>query len=323
MHIVIPEDYQDCVRHLECFTKLSDHTVTIINEPITSIQEQIQQFKNAQVIVTIRERTKISSELLAALPQLKLISQIGKINTHLDLLACKKYGVRISEGVGTGASTAELTILLTLAALRNLVPEVNRLKNGLWQGYLGKQLRGKTFGILGLGKVGLQVAKLAQAFGANILVWGREGSITKAAQLGYQSASSKNHFYASCDIVSLHTRLYPQTQGIVTLEDLQSMKTDSFFINTSRAELIESGALEQALRSGRPGFAAVDVFETEPVLQANHPLIHLPNCLCTPHLGYVEKDNFEAYFGSAFDHILLFAQGRTDMLLPVDTTISQ
>lgn len=321
MKIVIPEDYQDCIRHLDCFSLLNGHDVTILNHPLRTLDEKIATFSQAQALVIIRERTRITKDLLEHLPHLKLISQVGKATAHIDQKACKDAGVMIAEGEGTGTATAELTIALMLAAYRNLVFEVNRLKAGQWQGSLGVQIRGKTVGILGLGKIGRQVAKILNAFGANILVWGREGSREQAARLGYEFAANREDFFARCDILTLHVRLNPQTVGLVTAKDLSSMKTKSLLVNTSRAELIEENALVQGLLQGRPGFAAVDVYEQalEPILDAAHPLLHLPNTLCTPHLGYVEKDNYEAYLGTAFQNIVDFANGKTSHLKDLST----
>jgi D-3-phosphoglycerate dehydrogenase len=213
------------------------------------------------------------------------------------------------DGRGSGAATAELNMLLILAALRKFVDEVNRLKSGQWQGYVGSQLSGKVLGVYGFGRIGKQVCDLGKAFGAKPLVWGRGSSLEKAKQAGYDTASSKEEFFRNCDIVCLQLRLNDETRGIVKPSDLEMMKPTALLVNASRAELIEAGALEAALQLGRPGYAAVDTYESEPVLGADHPLLHLPNCLCTPHIGFVEKDNYEAYFGVAFDNINAFATG--------------
>ncbi len=316
MKIIIPEDYQDCVRHLKCFSLLKDHEVIILNEPLKTLDERVAALSSADALVLIRERTRMTKELIAQLPNLKLISQVGKANSHIDLAACKAAGIAIGEGEGSGAATAELTIALILAAKRNLVSEVNRLKNGQWQGSIGEQIRGKTVGILGLGKIGTQVAKIMAAFGAHILVWGREGSLQQAAALGYESAKSREDFFSRSDILTVHIRSNAQTRGMIKATDLALMKPTSLFVNTSRAELIESDALLNALKNNRPGFAAIDVYEQElePVLDAKHPLLHLPNTLCTPHLGYVEKDNYEAYLGTAFENILKYVDGQTSHL---------
>jgi D-3-phosphoglycerate dehydrogenase / 2-oxoglutarate reductase len=310
MHVVIPDDYQDCVRHLDCFEKLKDHQVTIYHDTVKGLDELVKRFYSADAIVLTRERTSITAELLSQLPNLKLVSQTGKINTHVDVRACQAAGVMVCDGSGSGACTVELNMLLILASLRNLVAENKRLHDGLWQGSLGHQLNGKTVGILGFGRLGSQVSHLVKAFGAKPLVWGRESTLQKAQKEGFEVALSREVFFSTCDILTLQLRLTPQTLHIVTAQDLALMKPSATLVNVSRAELIETGALEAALKRGRPGFAAVDVYEEEPVLGANHPLLKLPNCLCTPHLGFVEKDNYELYFGTAFDNINAFDSGH-------------
>ncbi len=320
MHVVIPDDYQDCVRHLNCFEKLRDHQVTIYNDTVKSLSDLVQRFKSADAIVLTRERTSITAELLAQLPNLKLVSQTGKINTHVDVQACHDAGVMVCDGSGSGACTVELNILLILASLRNLVTENKRLHNGLWQGTLGHQLQGKTVGIMGFGRLGAQVSHLVKAFGAKPLVWGRASTLQKAIDQGFDVAPSREAFFSTCDILTLQLRLTPQTLHMVTAHDLSLMKPTATLVNVSRAELIEQGALEAALKLGRPGFAAVDVYEEEPVLGANHPLLKLPNCLCTPHLGFVEKDNYELYFGMAFDNINAFAKGQPTRIVQPNMT---
>ncbi len=309
MHIVISDDHQDCIRNLGCFDKLKNHTVEIFNNTVSGVDALADRFKDAEAIVLIRERTVITRELLDRLPKLKVISQTGKIASHVDLLACKDKGIVVMDGRGSGAATAELNMLLILAALRRFVEEVNRLKGGQWQGYLGSQLSGKVLGVYGYGRIGKQVCELGKAFGAKPLVWGRATSIEKAQQAGFETAASKEEFFSNSDIVCLQLRLNDQTRGIVKASDLAMMKSTALLVNASRAELIEDGALEAALKQGRPGYAAVDTYESEPVLGADHPLLHLSNCLCTPHIGFVEKDNYEAYFGSAFDNINSYAAG--------------
>ena len=303
MHIVISDDYQDCIRQLACFNKLKDHTVEIFNDTVSGLEPLAQRYKDADAIVLIRERTVITRELLDRLPKLKIISQTGKMASHVDLEACKEKGIVVMDGKGSGGATAELNMLLILAALRKLVEEVERLKSGQWQGYLGDQLAGKVLGVYGFGRIGKQVCRLGKAFGAKPLVWGRQSSLQNAKSDGFSVALSKEIFFSTSDIVCLQLRLNPQTQGIVTAADLALMKPTSIIVNASRAELIAPGALEQALKQGRPAYAAVDAYESEPILGANHPLLQLPNCLCTPHIGFVERDNYEAYFGIAFDNI--------------------
>jgi D-3-phosphoglycerate dehydrogenase len=251
----------------------------------------------------------ITKELLERLPKLKVISQTGKIASHVDLEACQARGIVVMDGRGSGAATAELNMLLILAALRRLVEEVARLKDGQWQGYLGDQLSGKVLGVYGFGRIGKQICHLGKAFGAKPLVWGRQSSLKKAQEDGFAVADSKETFFSTSDIVCLQLRLNEETRHIVTAQDLGLMKPTSLLVNASRAELIEFGALEAGLKKGRPAYAAVDTYESEPVLGADHPLLHLPNCLCTPHIGFVERDNYEAYFGIAFDNINAYAAG--------------
>jgi len=309
MKIVISDDYQDCVRLLDCFGKLKNHDVEVFNDSVKGLEEKVNRFKDAEAIVLTRERTVIDRSLIERLPKLKLISQTGKITVHVDLEACKEHGVVVMDGRGSGSATAEMNLLLILASLRNIVSEVNRLKQGQWQGTVGHQLSGKILGVYGFGRIGQQVCHLGKAFGARILVWGRESSLAKAREMGFEVAASQVDFFTKSDIVSLQLRLNEETRGIVTASDLASMKPSSTLVNTSRAELVEEGALYAALKLGHPGFAAIDVYESEPVLNASDPLIELPNCLCTPHLGFVEKDNYESYFGIAFDNINAFVDG--------------
>jgi D-3-phosphoglycerate dehydrogenase len=309
MHIVISDDYQDCIRQLTCFQKLKGHTVNIYNDTVSTTDALVERYQDADAIVLIRERTVITKELLERLPKLKVISQTGKMASHVDLEACKAKGIVVMDGRGSGAATAELNMLLILAALRRLVEEVTRFKNGQWQGYLGDQLSGKVLGVYGFGRIGKQVCHLGKAFGAKPLVWGRETSLKKAQEDGFAVATSKEEFFSTSDIVCLQLRLNEETRHIVTAQDLALMKPTSLLVNASRAELIESGALEAGLIKGHPAYAAVDTYESEPVLGADHPLLHLPNCLCTPHIGFVERDNYEAYFGIAFDNINAYAAG--------------
>jgi D-3-phosphoglycerate dehydrogenase len=309
MHIVISDDHQDCIRHLACFEKLKGHTVEIFNNSVSGTDALAERYKDAEAIVLIRERTVITRELLDRLPKLKVISQTGKMAAHVDLQACKDKGIVVMDGRGSGAATAELNMLLILAALRRLVEEVARLKNGQWQGYLGDQLSGKVLGVYGFGRIGAQVCHLGKAFGAKPLVWGRESSLKKAAKEGFAVASSKEDFFRTSDIVCLQLRLNDETRHIVSAQDLAMMKPTSLLINASRAELIEPGALEAGLKQGRPAYAAIDTYESEPILGADHPLLHLPNCLCTPHIGFVERENYEAYFGIAFDNINAYLAG--------------
>ncbi|WP_010626814.1 D-2-hydroxyacid dehydrogenase family protein [Halomonas sp. KM-1] len=308
MKIVIPDDYQDCVRHLDAFAKLEGHEVTIYDDTVTDEDALVERFQDADALVLIRERTPITESLLARLPNLKAISQTGGGAAHVDMAACKRHGVTVMAGTGSPYAAAELTWGLVLAAMRHIPEEFENLKAGRWQRTLGTGLKGRTLGIFGYGKIGKLIARYGQAFEMNVLVWGREGTRARAAEAGLDVAGSQAELFERSDVLSLHLRLNDDTHGIVSAEDLARMKPTALLVNTSRAPLIAAGALETALREGRPGRAAVDVFEEEPV--TSHPLLALPNFLATPHLGYVEKDSYELYFGDAFDNLLAFDAGR-------------
>lgn len=310
MRIVIPDDHQDCVRGLDCFARLAGHEVRVFHDTVKGTDALAARFADAEAIVLTRERTRIDAALLDRLPRLRLISQTGKLAGHVDLDACTARGVVVAEGSGAGSATAEIAWALALASRRHLVSEANRLRQGLWQGHLGQQLCGQRLGVWSYGRIGRQVAGYGRAFGMQVWVWGREASTAAARADGFEVAPTRDAFFAQSDVISLHLRLGAETTGIVTGDDLARMKPTALLVNTSRAELIAPGALALALARGRPGFAAVDVYEEEPVLGAHHPLLALPNVLCTPHIGYVEKDNYERYFGIAFDNIVAFAQGR-------------
>jgi D-3-phosphoglycerate dehydrogenase len=306
MKIVIPDDYQDAVRYLDCFAKLNGHhELTIYHDTLTEEEALAARFSEAEALVLIRERTSITESLLAKLPQLKLISQTGRGTTHIDLAACTRRGIVVAASGGSPYATAELTWGLVMAAMRRLPLEITALKAGQWQTTLGLGLRGRTLGVFGYGKIGSIVAGYGRAFGMQVLVWGREGSLSRAQADGFQVAPSKEAFFEQADVLCLHVKATPETQGLVKASDLARMKTSALLVNTSRASLIETGALEQALKKGRPGWAAVDVYEAEPALK--HPLLQLENVICTPHLGYVEKDSYELYFGVAFEQVLAFA----------------
>lgn len=308
MNIVIPDDYQDVVRHLSAFDRLSGHQVTLFNDTLTSLDAQVERFHHAEALVLIRERTRITRALLERLPKLRVISQTGGGVAHIDLEACREHGVTVLAGRGSPTAAAELTWALVLAAMRHIPEEVANLKAGRWQRTLGTALEGRTLGILGYGKIGARVARYGQAFDMKVLAWGREGSRERARQAGIEVVASQRELFERSDVLSLHLRLNEATRGIVGNADLAAMKSSALLVNTSRAELIASGALEAALRAGRPGMAAVDVFEQEPVVE--DPLLHLPNVLATPHLGYVEKDGYELYFGDAFSNLIAFIEGQ-------------
>ncbi|HEX7829596.1 MAG TPA: D-2-hydroxyacid dehydrogenase family protein [Thermoanaerobaculia bacterium] len=302
MKIVIPDDYQDAVRHLDAFAKLAGHDVTIYNDTVTDLDALTERFKDADALVLIRERTQITDALLERLPNLKVIAQTGRGTTHIDMDACARRGVRVTTGSGSPIAPAELTWALVMSAMRHIPDELHSLRNGRWQSTpLGRVLRGRTLGIWGYGKIGSLVAGYGRAFAMRVLVFGREGSLARATSDGFEVAASREQLFEQSDVLSLHLKLSKETKGLVTRDDLARMKRDALIVNTSRAELIESGALLDALRAGRPGFAAIDVYENEPA--THDPLVTLPNVTATPHLGYVEKNSYELYFGEAFDSL--------------------
>lgn len=308
MQIVIPDDYQNAVRSLDCFKMLAEHQVTIYHDSTKDVAELVSRFQEAEALVLIRERTAITEDLLTRLPKLKFISQTGKGTAHIDLAACARHGVMVAAGGGSPYAPAELTWGLVLAAMRRIPQEVARLRSGQWQPTLGLSLRGRTLGIFGYGQIGSLVAGYGRAFGMRVLVWGREGSLTRAQANGFEIFPDKHALFEQSDVLSLHLKLVTETRGIVTAADLALMKPSAVLVNTSRAGLIERGALEAALRAGRPGFAALDVYEIEPTV--NDPLLYMENAVCTPHLGYIEKDSYEFYFGTAFEQLLAFASGH-------------
>jgi D-3-phosphoglycerate dehydrogenase len=316
MKIAILDDYQDAVRQLECFRLLDGHEVKVFNNSTRGLGQLAIRLAPFDALVLIRERTAFPRALLSKLPNLKLISQTGKLAGHVDVAAATEHGIAIAEGVGSPVAPAELTWALIMAASRKIVPYANNLKQGLWQtasvnpelNGLGRTLKGRTLAIWGYGKIGRMVAGYGKAFGMQVLVWGSENSRAAAVGDGFQAASSREAFFEQADVLSLHLRLNDATRGIVTGADLARMKRDALFVNTSRAELVEENALEEALHRGRPGHAALDVFTSEP-LPADAPLLKIPTVLATPHLGYVEKDSYELYFRVAFENVLHFANG--------------
>ena len=310
MKVVISDDYQDCIRGLDCFSKMAAHDVVIHNDTVKTVDTIAERYKDAEALVLIRERTPITDELLEKLPNLKLISQTARGVNHIPLEACTRRGIVVAAGGGNKNVTAELCWGLILAASRNIPLEVQNMKEGRWQTTLGSRLTGKTLGVYAYGGIGNIVAKVGAAFGMNIQAWGREGSRESAEADGFEMAANREAFFEGADVVSIHIPLKPDARGIITSEDLGRMKPTALFVNTSRAGLVEEGALEAALRAGRPGRAAVDVYEDEPVLGGNHPLLELDNCLCSPHLGYVSMDSFEEYIGGAFDRVVAFAEGN-------------
>jgi D-3-phosphoglycerate dehydrogenase / 2-oxoglutarate reductase len=328
MNIVILDDYQDVVRKLECATKLEAYQAKVYTNTVKGLGQLSVRLKDADVIVLIRERTPINRQLIEKLPKLKLISQTGKVGGHLDVQACTERGVAVAEGSGSPTAAAELTWALVMAAMRRLPQYIGNLKHGAWQQSglkagsmppnfgIGSVLSGKTLGIWGFGKIGQMIANYGKVFGMQVMVWGSESSRLLAIEKGFRVAQSRESFFAESDVLSLHLRLNDATRGIVTAADLALMKPTSLLVNTSRAELIEPDALIGGLNRGRPGMAAVDVFETEPILQG-HALLRLENCICTPHIGYVEQSSYEMYFGAAFDNVINFVKGTpTNIINP-------
>ncbi len=312
MNISILDDYQDVVRTLDCYGKLQGHDVKIWNDHSKDVDVLAERLKDTEALVLIRERTPIRAALIERLPKLKLISH-HSVYPHIDVDACTRHGVLLCTSLHPGQpsyATAELTWGLIISAMRHIPQEVAALKAGRWQSTVGTGLRGKTLGIFGYGRIGAVVAGYGKAFGMKVLAWGREASLARARADGYAAAGSKQSFFEDSDVISLHLRLIDATRGIVTAADLARMKPTALLVNTSRAGLVEPGALEQALKLGRPGMVAVDVFEEEPVLNAAHPLLKLDNALCTPHIGYVERAGYERIFGNIFDQILAYAGGN-------------
>ena len=311
MKVTILDDYHDTLRTLDCFRKLDGHDVTVFNDHVQDVDRLSERLAGAEALVLIRERTQIRAPLLDRLPDLRLISQ-RSIYPHIDVDACTRLGIVVSSSQHAGTpsyAAAELTWGLVLAAMREIPQQMNALRAGEWQIGVGHTLRGKTLGIYGYGRIGEVVAGYGKAFGLDVAVWGREASRERARADGYRVALDKEAFFAECDIVSLHMRLVAATRGIVTAADLAQMKPTALLVNTSRAPLIEPGALVAALRNGRPGMAAVDVYEEEPLRDTQHPLLRLPNVVCTPHIGYVTRDEYEIQFADIFDQINAYAAG--------------
>jgi D-3-phosphoglycerate dehydrogenase / 2-oxoglutarate reductase len=310
MHIVIPDDYQDMVDQLECFALIRHHDVTRYRVPARDLDELASRLRDADVVVSIRERVEFSRALLERLPNLKLIALVGRNSQVIDFTACTALGIPVATGASNSpVAPAELTLALILASRRNVAREAERMKRGEWPCTLSHRLRGSTLGIFGLGAIGQLVAQGGHGLGMEVLVWGQENSLQKAAASGYARAASKDELFERSDVLSLTVRLTRDTHGIVGPDDLARMKPTALFVNTARAELVQPGALLAALRAGRPGYAAVDVYEQEPIVNGDHPLLAMPNVLCTPHLGWAEWDNFELYFREAFEQIVAYERG--------------
>jgi D-3-phosphoglycerate dehydrogenase len=326
MNVIILDDYQDAVRKLKCAALLEPLNAKVFTNTVKGIGQLSVRLRDADVLVLIRERTQFPKALLEKLPRLKLISQTGKVGPHIDVAACTRMGIAVAEGVGSPWAPAELTWALIMASMRRLPQYISNLKHGAWQQSglktasmppnfgIGMQLRGKTLGIWGYGRIGQLVAGYGRAFGMQVQVWGSQASRQRAVADGYQAAADCESFFETADVLSLHLRLNDTTRGIVRLDALSRMKPTALVVNTSRAELIEENALVASLNRGRPGMAAVDVFESEPILQG-HPLLRLENAVCTPHIGYVEQDTYEQYFGAAFENVINFIKNEPSNLV--------
>lgn len=311
MRIAILDDYFDTIRTLPCFAKLAGQDVTIFNDHVQDTDALAARLAGIEALVLIRERTKIQAPLLERLPALRLISQ-RSVYPHVDVPACTRHGVLLCSGQHPDSpsyATAEFTWGLVLAALRSIPQQMASLQAGNWQCGIGRSLRGKTLGIHGYGRIGREVASYGRAFGMRVQVWAREASRDRARADGWEVAESREAFYANCDVISLHLRLVDVTRHGITAADLGRMKPTALLVNTSRAGLIAPGALVAALRAGRPGMAAVDVFEEEPMRDTTHPLLTMPNVVATPHLGYVTHEEYETQFSDIFDQILAYAAG--------------
>jgi D-3-phosphoglycerate dehydrogenase len=311
MKISILDDYHDTLRTLECFKKLVAHEVKIWNDHVQDTDTLAARLHDTEVLVLFRERTKIQAPLLERLPKLRLISQ-RNVYPHIDVAACTRLGIVVSSDLSHGApsyAAAELTWALVLSAVRQIPQQVAALKTGKWQIAVGTTLRGKTLGIFGYGRIGSVVAGYGKAFGMDVLVWARESSLVRARQDGYKTASNKTEFFEKCDVLTLHMRLVDATRSIITAQDLTHMKPTALLVNTSRAGLIEPNALVNALYAGRPAMAAVDVYESEPVLDPKNPLLMMDNVVCTPHIGFVSRDEYEIQFTDIFDQIVAYSKG--------------
>jgi len=308
MRVVVMEDYQRAVERLDCFALLDGHDVVVHSERAETPEERGAQIGDAEAIVLIRERTPIDEKLLSLLPHVRLICQTGRGMPHVDVDACTRRGIALCAGGGSAHAPAELTLALILAATRRLVEDASALRAGAWQTTIGHELHGRVLGIVGYGSIGALVAGYGRALGMDVVGWGRERSLERAQADGHEAEPDLDALCARADVVSLHLKLSPETRGIVTARHLALMKPDALFVNTARAGLIEPGALLAALDAGRPGFAALDVFDEEPALA--DPLVHHPHVLATPHLGYVTWETYESYFGQAFEQVNAFAAGK-------------
>ncbi len=311
MRIAVLDDYQDVFRTLKCFPKLEGHDVAVYHDSVKKPAQLAERLKDADAVILLQQRTPFPRAAAEKVSKLKLISQTGRNVNHIDIQACTEKGILVcGSGAGLPNHTAELTWGLIFSALRHIPEEVQRLKAGKWQTTIGTTVVGRTLGVYAYGRIGSIVARAGRAFEMRVVCWGREGSAGRARADGYEVAPSREAFFESADIVSLHLPLNKETRGIVKYGDLARMKSSALIVNTSRAPIIEEGALVRALKEGRPGFGAVDVYEDEPVLNASHPLLKMDNVVCTPHIGYVDRDTYEKYYGAAVDSIVAYAAGK-------------
>lgn len=314
IQVLIPDDYQLATASLN-FLQNNDKYTCISVGDLNKAHQIENQLSTTQALILIRERTVIDEAFLRRTPNLKLISQTGKLARNVDIDACTRAGVAIVEGIGSPVAPVELTWLLIMASRRKLVSSVDAMKKGLWQTEIGSAVNNQFIGILGYGKIGKKIANYAQAFGMRVQIWGSERAQEEARSVGLHVPENREQFFSTSDIITVHQRLVAQTEGNITLSDLSKMKEDALFVNTSRAELVSDGALYEALRQGRPGYAALDVYEQEPIYDTDNPFLQMPNVLCTPHLGYVEKASYELYFKAAFDNVVRFFEGDTSHVI--------
>jgi D-3-phosphoglycerate dehydrogenase len=311
MKVAILDDYQDVFRTLKCYSRLKGHEVAVYHDSVKEPAQLAERLKGADAVILLQQRTPFPRAAAERVTTLKLISQTGRNVNHIDVMACTEKGILVcGAGAGIPNHTAELTWGLIFSVLRHIPEEVQRLKAGRWQTTIGTTVVGKTLGVYAYGRIGSIVASVGRAFGMRVVCWGREGSTAKARADGFEVATSREAFFEGADIVSLHLPLNKETRGIIKHSDLARMKPTALIVNTSRGPIIEEGALVRALKEGRPGYGAVDVYDDEPVLNGNHPLLRMENVVCTPHLGYVDRDTYEKYYGAAVDSILAYAEGK-------------
>ena len=319
MKITIPDDYHGLVPRLECYGTLAGHDVTVLRDVAPSFETLVEKLRDAEIIVAVRERTAFTRALIEQLPKLKLIAQTGRSAHSVDLKACTDHGIAVCAGSHASPFTvAEHTWALIFASVRRIAEDAALMRKGLWRDGFSTSLRGKTLGVYGLGKIGEPVAAAGAAFGMRVLCYARDATAARAKALGYEVATSKQAFFGQSDVLSVNLRMSEATRGIITAADLAHMKPTALIVNTARAELFAPGVLVEALNKGRPGFAATDVYENEPVQNGNHPLLKMPNAICTPHSAWLEPGTYEAYFGEAFEQAAAFAAGKPVKLLNPD-----